>query len=69
MTPEEKSNELIEKFLDDKTIGLILEEEEAKKCALILVEETIDALSSIKGMGKIHKVKFWKQVKAILENE
>lgn len=35
----------------------------SKICAKKLCQETIDALNSIKGMGKIHKVKFWKLVK------
>ena len=41
MTPKEKATELVDKFLDDKFIGLILEETEAKQCALIAVEMVI----------------------------
>jgi hypothetical protein len=35
--------------------------------AIKICEETIGALNSVKGMGKIHKVKLWKLVKANLE--
>jgi len=33
MTPKEKAIELVDKYLDDKVVGLILEETEAKQCA------------------------------------
>ena len=38
-----------------------------KKCAINVCNETIKALSNVKGMGKIHKVSFWKKVKSNLE--
>ena len=40
----------------------------SKKCALKLAKETEFALSETKGMGKIHKVKFWKLVSEKIEN-
>ena len=41
MTPKEKAIELVEKYLDDEMIGLILEEFEAKQCALLCINEVI----------------------------
>lgn len=37
-----------------------------KECAIILCDQVIEALNSVKGMGKIHQVKFWKLVKKYL---
>jgi len=37
------------------------------KCAVKIADEMIEELSVIKGMGKIHKLKFWKLVKKYLE--
>lgn len=53
MTPKEKAEELIDKFLDDKFIGLILEETEAKQCALIAVDEIHEALKQT--FHQVHK--------------
>ena len=84
MTPieikaEEKAKEIVELFkpyvycflgssmltnepVDSVVLG------NAKICALISCNQTIEALSSVKGMGKIHKVKFWKLVKNQIES-
>ncbi len=84
MTPteekaQEKAKELILKYnrlvypyfgssmlTNDTDEDVILQN--SKECAVILCNETIDALNSVKGMAKIHKVKFWKRVKEILED-
>ena len=60
MTPKEKANELISKFLNDKFIGLILEEVEAKQCALIAVDELIEHSYQV-------MKPFWVEVKQELE--
>lgn len=78
MTPTEIKAEKLAKELIDITIGLIQAnvisntelfnvEEAAKGICIRNCEFTIDALNSIKGMGKIHKVKLWKMVKAKIE--
>jgi len=43
MTPKQNAKELVYRFLDYSVIGLILEESEAKQCALIAVDEIIKA--------------------------
>lgn len=78
MTPtEEKSKEKAEELLnlfDNPTkqwdgTSFVSSLEYKTKCAIICCDQTIDALNSIKGMGKIHKVKFWKLVKKNLEDQ
>ena len=77
---EEKATELIEFFNNKLATNLTLDTEfgvdktafEINKfcviCALKLCNETIEALSSVTGRGKIHKVKFWKLVKSNIDN-
>ena len=65
MTPteikaKEKAEELINSFTEIVYLGLV---ETSIDCAIIVCDETINALNNVKGMGKIHKVKFWKLVK------
>ena len=40
----------------------------AKQCALKLSEETLEAINSIKGKGKMHKVVYWKLIKENITN-
>lgn len=65
MTPSEqkayeKANELFDYFQDIVYLG---HKDTVIEIANKLCDETIEALNGIKGMGKIHKVKFWKNVK------
>ncbi len=41
----------------------------AKVFANKLCDENIEALNSVRGMGKIHKVKLWKMIKNNIEDE
>lgn len=38
-------------------------------CCFKICDENIQTLNSMKGLGKIHKVKFWKLVKQTLKDE
>ncbi len=77
MTTEEKAKELIEKFQPycDYDAGHIYKQKEnAKACALICVEEILDAFACLKGYswsGDRDKdpVKKWQQVKEYLTME
>ena len=70
MTPKEKANKLIEKFMfadiyfTAKQDGAILN---AKTCAIIAVEEIIKA-NPYSHVGN-STIKFWQEVKQQLENE
>jgi len=68
MTPKEKAIELVRKYLDDKVVGLILEETEAKQCALIAVDELLNNFLSNRttkyGRERYH---FWQVVKQEIE--
>ncbi|QQV91424.1 hypothetical protein M1M25_gp116 [Tenacibaculum phage Gundel_1] len=46
--------------------GVILHN--SKECSLILCDQMIETLSSMKGMARISKNTFWKRVKEILED-
>ena len=70
MTPKEKCDELINKFVD----ASVVEEEEnyfhprpyslAKQCALIVVNEIINAL---RNLNEIDETVFWLDVKQEIE--
>ncbi len=51
MTLKEEAEELVDKFLDDKLIGLILEETEAKQCALIAIDFAMNSKYSFQPMN------------------
>lgn len=65
MTPKEKAEELIDKFLDDKFIGLILEETEAKQCALITVDEILNNNKIL--FEDVLNDQYWQEVKQEIE--
>jgi hypothetical protein len=74
MTPTEKqaqllADELMNIFILTKhdSKGNIITFELAKTCALMTCIEILRALNSLKGMGKIQKVKLYKLVKKNLE--
>ena len=76
MTPTEqkalvKAKELINFFATTKIttndMGWALPKELSKHFANKVCDENINTLNSMKGMGKIHKVKFWKLVKQNIE--
>lgn len=69
MTPKEKAEELIDKFLDDKFIGLILEETEAKQCALITVDFAMNSKYSFQPMhgGWVSGKLYYEELKQEIE--
>ena len=61
MEAKEKATELTARLLDDSYLGLILEEAEAKKCALICVRELKT------NIPECHKTyKYWTEVEKYL---
>jgi hypothetical protein len=75
MTPTQiKAKEMAVTMRNDlfdlaKERKLILHNDTLIAFAIIDVNNTINAISKMKGMGKISKVRFWKLVKENLENE
>jgi len=80
MTPKEKAEELYNKFLNpsgDTYLYGMLEHESAKECALIAVDEIIEATNmyqyginnSLEHIAaKIVKHPYWQEVKQEIEN-
>jgi hypothetical protein len=58
MTPKEKANELVNKYLISTPI--VFHIDDAKKCALIAVDEILNECLSL-------KADFWEQVKEEIE--
>ena len=74
MTPKEKANELIEKFLSLNDIfnkPIITDEQDAVKCAIIAVVEIIYQIDCIDTyLGNLsEQIGFWNEVKSELELE
>jgi hypothetical protein len=68
ITPKEKAQELVNKYLDEIEIGLILakiSESLAKQYALIAVNELIKDNNKLE--GNIFQVMFWEEVKKEIE--
>ncbi len=65
MTPQEKAKELIKKFKAVEIFGACSEEPEvdAKQCALICVEEIIEAINNVEADSE----SYWLEVKAEIE--
>jgi hypothetical protein len=64
MTPQDKANELFEKFkLKPISPIFIMSDEHAKQCVLIAVDEIINNRERIKGIDKL----YWQQVKHEIE--
>ena len=71
MTPKDKAEELVEKmYLVPNSYGeCLMETEEAKKCALIAVDEIIDVLggSGVYSFADIKVSEYWEEVKKEIE--
>ena len=69
MTPKEKANELYDKywiyFTHEKTVNSIFKH--AKECALIAVDEILDAIATINEYDFEPLNNYWKEVKQELE--
>jgi hypothetical protein len=78
MTPKEKANELVDKFYQrfPLTMDVITRKgdlsweydnwEQAKQCALIAVDEILDAIEQI--FETFEERKYWEEVKKEIEN-
>jgi hypothetical protein len=47
MTPKEKAKELVDKFFKDERLYWVLSYNQAKQCALIAVNEILNAVTTI----------------------
>jgi hypothetical protein len=68
MTPQEKSEQLVSSYLFATPIGFHIED--AKKCAIIAVEEIIENNSKITGLLTQDTMRndwFWQEVKQEIE--
>jgi len=65
MTPKEKANELLDNYWLMNNVNPCLSKEQAKQCALITCNRTIDILKEIR--DKEHSNNFWYLENAILE--
>lgn len=75
-TPKEKAEELVNKYkwLKLSDFGVYLDLEEAKKCALITVDEIIKTLNydiqdiNVRGNILLDLIDYWREVKKEIEN-
>ena len=72
MTPKEKAEELVEKFLNAKSHKMsdysTIYTPTAKVCSLIAVDEVIDILSVLSyGMEYLSDIYYWEEVKQEIE--
>lgn len=67
MTPKEKAKELIEKFKVYSSMYHDGVAENAKKCALILVDEVIQELRQFSPATKDY-INWWKEVRREIDN-
>jgi len=71
MTPKEKAIELYNKFLNpsgDTYLYGILEHESAKECALIAVDEILEAINWHEFETPNKEIEYWEKVKQEIEN-
>jgi len=73
MTPKEKAEELVDKFLNAKSDKMsdysTIYTPTAKVCALIAVDEIIDILTILPyGMEYLSHIDYWEEVKQEIEN-
>lgn len=77
MTPEEKSEQIVDKYLDilpsRNSIMYIPDVETAQKCALIAVDDIIQTLNydirdlDVRGSVLIDLIEYWREVKQEIE--
>lgn len=71
MIPKEKANDLVNKFFEFDFNEFLSDEECAKQCALICVNEIIEELDFISELMTSnydwHRNKYWQEVKQELE--
>ena len=66
MTPQEKANELVDKFDNFDVLGENHNGFTAQQCALIAVDEILELLPEIAFGNRV--IKFYEQVKEEIEN-
>ena len=66
MTPKEKANELLNKFLEEMPYGSLRDFNDAKQCALICADEIIEIQYSWCNIDG-NQYKFWQEVKQEIE--
>jgi hypothetical protein len=66
MTPQEKANELVDRF--DETLTYLESKQKAKQCALIAVDEILKDREEIDGMRIINDP-YWMEVKQEIEKQ
>jgi hypothetical protein len=66
MTPKEKAEELADKFLGHAYDGISSAEENCIECALIAVDQVIEALQEHHWQNRLI-INFWEEVKNELE--
>ena len=69
MTPQEKANSLVDKYYEDDLMWEDLSYIQAKKCALIAVDEIINAIDfdwmEVQNLDRQHA--YWQEVKNEIE--
>ena len=69
MTPKEKAKELVNKFFRNDFLHHDINYQQAKECAIIAVDNAIDALSFLPyGLDYLQQIDFWEGVKQEIEN-
>ena len=71
MTPKEKAQELYNKFLNpsgDTYLYNMLEHESAKECALIAVDEILEAINWHEFETPNKEIEYWEKVKQEIQN-
>ena len=70
MTPKEKAKELFDKYATYVVMwtgGIEVENQNCKQCALIAVDEIIDAIKH-EDNRMYYEIKYWEEVKQEIEN-
>jgi SOS response regulatory protein OraA/RecX len=72
MTPKDKAKELVDKFIEptmefDELDGYVEDKDNAKQCALIAVDEVIEALHEHHWQNRLI-INYWEEVKQEIEN-
>ena len=70
MTPKEKAKELFDKYATYVVMwtgGIEVENQNCKQCALIVVDEIIDAIKH-EDNRMYYEIKYWEEVKQEIKN-
>jgi hypothetical protein len=68
MRPKEKANELLDNYWLMDKINPSLSKEQAKKCALVAVDEIIFVLEFNLDFKMEKSIKYWQEVKKEIQN-